>query len=430
MGQPNPARSVASSSDGGGRGAQEDTRAAADSSDVMSPGGAQLTEDEDGEEADRAQLGEEEVEEEDPFSDDDSALPSSDEDGEEEQRAAAAAAAKGNAERKTAKGTAEAVLREKLQRMKDMNKALLARVMMEATAAANTERAQRLKVSEPQQLTWANASKTSALEDWIEDMELMFDKLEAGEKARFKQGPLHIDRTLRSWWKGLCEQATTDGKPLTKWEEFADSLREHFLPLSEKEEAVSALIDLAQRQGESMDAYVLRAGQVARRAGSAFPDSATMKIMLERARKDEWPHTCAAALRGVRDGTIKTLTQLCTLLRKEALAEPGKIRNRSGGASSSAGSGGAQRPQNKARVSAAHTEGDSGSGGSAVSVAAASNGGDGRCYRCKETGHIARDCELPDTRKCNNCGEGGHLQRGCQKPKKGGADGKALPKNR
>eukprot|EP00088_Acartia_fossae_P000940 TRINITY_DN1034_c0_g1_i10.p1 TRINITY_DN1034_c0_g1~~TRINITY_DN1034_c0_g1_i10.p1 ORF type:complete len:569 (-),score=165.91 TRINITY_DN1034_c0_g1_i10:678-2384(-) len=39
---------------------------------------------------------------------------------------------------------------------------------------------------------------------------------------------------------------------------------------------------------------------------------------------------------------------------------------------------------------------------------------DDTCRKCKQPGHMARDCELPDT--CRKCGEEGHMARDCEKP--------------
>ncbi|CAK7295088.1 CCHC-type zinc finger nucleic acid binding protein [Vulpes lagopus] len=40
------------------------------------------------------------------------------------------------------------------------------------------------------------------------------------------------------------------------------------------------------------------------------------------------------------------------------------------------------------------------------------------CYRCGESGHLAKDCDLQEDEACYNCGRGGHIAKDCKEPKR------------
>uniref|UniRef100_A0A8C0IM21 CCHC-type domain-containing protein n=1 Tax=Chelonoidis abingdonii TaxID=106734 RepID=A0A8C0IM21_CHEAB len=39
------------------------------------------------------------------------------------------------------------------------------------------------------------------------------------------------------------------------------------------------------------------------------------------------------------------------------------------------------------------------------------------CYRCVESGHLSKDCDLQED-ACYNCGRGGHIAKDCKEPKR------------
>jgi hypothetical protein len=319
----------------------------------------------------------------------------------------------------------------------------------DASSSASGQRAQRVRierkqlaVSTPTKLAYEQASSSSALEDWIDAMELLFHQLSVGaEEHEMRLAEVHVytDRDVRRWWSAQQEQAQREGAPIVTWEGFLQVLRAQFLPQMESQDAVNDLINIRQHQGEAMAHYFLRATRLFARTAGRFNDHAAMLIVLDRVRKEEWRLAYAIAQRDVQADKIKTLAQLRACLQREALAEPGRTQQRPGQQQ-----GGTQQKGNKPKYpqqqkrAAAAAEVDSG-GESAeddeaatVQVAPAQFGGGARgtgaardkCLRCRQTGHRTQECKQPDKRKCFMCNEVGHLVQACPQRAKASA-----PKN-
>ena len=310
------------------------------------------------------------------------------------------------------------------------------------TSSEQSRARRQRKLREPTPLTYDKASSSSALEDWIDGMELMFGhgqlELEAHEHSeRLCEINALVDRDLRRWWTTQRAEAARQGAPINTWEAFVAALRTQFQPLTEQREARSAFFDIRQQPGEAMERYFLRATRLFARAGG-LDDSTAMHLVLDRVCKSEWRYAYALATREVQAGSITTLAQLRAFLQREALAEPSKQRA-SGGSSApnypakKQSSGGYKKQAVRAAAAAIESEeesvcdvsdsdSDGGDGARSKKAAAAqfrdnarSGGGAARCYRCKEEGHTIAECTKPDKRECFYCGVKGHLKARCPK---------------
>ena len=175
-----------------------------------------------------------------------------------------------------------------------------------AALSAAAVRKQQAAVK-PEKLLYDKACSSSVVEEWFDSMELMFEQIGMeADDARLREVRANADRDIHIWWKQLQQQAEEDGAPIDTWERFKTVLRAQFLPLSEAQEAISALINIRQQAGESMEKYFQRATRLVARAGT-FSDSAAMQIVMDRVRKDEWRCAMAIATRDVQAGKIKTL---------------------------------------------------------------------------------------------------------------------------
>ena len=152
-----------------------------------------------------------------------------------------------------------------------------------------------------------------------------------------------------------------------------------------------------------MEQYFLRATQLFARTNGSFSDGAAMRVVLDRVRKDEWRMALAVATREVQSGKVTTLSQLRAVLQREALAEPSRPQQSSGGGPHRAQ--GAHKRQS-VRAAAIEQE-DSGTDeedepSSSVHAApvaqrapSSSRPSWNRCHRCKKSGHGSLSANSP-----------------------------------
>jgi Retrotransposon gag protein len=202
-----------------------------------------------------------------------------------------------------------------------------------AQTGAPEQMARRATAVAPKKLTYAAAQTTSTLEDWLYEVEMFCAQIGITDGAtQIAEARFVMDRDLWHWWSDFRKEAIRthrDGaqqaaRAVDTWDVFANAMRDQFLAVNEQRLAIDAMCEVRQTGGESMEAYFLRAAQLYRRVHRVMDDRTVMRMVLSRARRDEWPYTYSKAITAVEAGEIVSLVQLRTLMTKEALTEPGQ----------------------------------------------------------------------------------------------------------
>jgi len=324
----------------------------------------------------------------------------------------------------------------------------------------------RINAVQPLELTYANATAGTALDDWLYKLDQLFAQTRKPEGAweeRTRLAQLHWDRHMALWWKGQAEMAAASGTPIASWSAFVAALRKHFVPTGDAEAARTELLRLRMRGGESMDAYMQRAVLIVARAGAYVDSKTAAALALEGVDKQRFPFTVKEVRRMERAAGLSGMTfaQMRGVLTEEAADEPqlpgrnaGMGRNVAATSSDSSSAGGShggssgggrhssgagdRRPtsnkqhrinalqqQIKSLQEASGSEGEADDdGGGRVSTAPISTGSGSRCFKCGEEGHMVVECKSKkELRSCHACKQAGHLRSKCPQRSKGRSEG-------
>lgn len=328
-----------------------------------------------------------------------------------------------------------------------------------------------------EKLTPELAQQQRALLGWIFDMENWFD-VYAAATHRSSRRELRWDEMLAQirrmshrdmwlWWKTREEAAAQGARTaVTTWDEFVVAIQQDFAPVSDENKAIELLWTLRQRQGESMQAYLLRAAELRSRIRKERLQSSTLAERVlagvdQHRYSIGYLHVCgkqkeelARTGQGLSFELLRHELQTATAAEEERWA-------RSGGGGSTEGA----RRKHVAAAARNSDEGEGGDPGWGPGTGAASNrdaevaelrrqvaalsagrsrptpggtGGEGknrsrsnsadgrgqggRCFRCGERSHVAVDCSHAEN-VCWNCKRAGHTRQMCPDRKGGGKGG-------
>ena len=305
--------------------------------------------------------------------------------------------------------------------------AALARKMSEPTRASEP-------IVQVAAITYIDASEPRKLEAWIFSMEQLFASMRYGDHAahdtdRLRAAGARMDRDLSLWLQSQSEVAAEEGEPIDSWKTLVAALRAQFVDDSVRRKAMNDLLNCAQHAGETMPAYLGRA-QLLRLHAPELEESAVVRIVMGRVRKDEFRFTYAKVMKEVELKSVVNFAQLRKRLTEEALAEPKDYRkplNPSLAARAAAevrkAAAAAMRPPDADQPGSDDEltfEGEV-----PFQVAAVGTG----CARCGSKDHWVAKCPKPDTRVCHWCQKTGHIIKNCAEKAAGKVKTAAKPKN-